>query len=260
MKRYVLILFALTLSQLAWSQDELPPISTDRPDQTESAVTVPVKTFQIESGFTFGWDENEGVKTKDLGYNGTLFRYGLLSRLEVRLGGGYGGLETTYESNDSTINTNGMLPMYLGLKWNILEGDGPIPTLAALTHVDIPPTAGKDFDIDGAVQNFLLAGSWQLSKVFSFGFNLGGLMNWKQSNWTTKYTASLSFGILKWMGGFVELYGFVPTGEYTRHSFDAGFVFPVRNNPQFDISGGMGISDSSTDGFGSVGFAWRIPR
>lgn len=260
MKRYLLFVFAILITQFVISQDELPPISTDRPDQTEGATTVPKKTFQIESGFIFGWDKNDGIKTQELGYNGTLLRYGIVNNFEARLGGGYAGFDVKDELTEQTSNISGMLPIYVGFKWTMLEGDGPIPTLGFLSHVDIPATGGKDFQETDVLQNFLLAGSWQLSKVFSLGFNFGGRMNWKQSDFTTKYTAALGFSIVKWMGGFVELYGFLPAGEFSDHRFDAGLVFPVRNNLQFDISGGMGISKNSPDGFASVGFSWRIPR
>lgn len=260
MKRFAAIILSLAFALPLLAQDENPPMVTDRPDQTESAVTVPQKTFQIESGFAFGYRNKDGIETKDLGFNGTLFRYGALKRFEVRLGFGFAGLETTDALTEETTKLSGMLPLAIGLKWNFLEGDGPIPTLAFLTAVDIPSLASDDFNDGNVLQRIILAGSWDLSKTFSLGFNFGTIADWKQSDFTTLYSTALGMSIVKWLGAFVEFYGFLPAGEYSDHRFQAGFTFPVRHNLQFDITGGLGISKNSPDGFAGFGFAWRIPR
>ena len=260
MKKIFILLISFFLVMPLFAQDDHPPIVTDRPDQTESAMTVPLKTLQIESGFTFGWNEKDGIETKELGFLNALLRCGVLKRLEVRLGAAFAGLDTKDAITDETTQKSGMLPLAVGLKWNMLYGDGPIPTLAFLTAVDIPPLASKDFDDGNVLHRIVLAGSWELSKTFGLGFNFGTIADWKQSDFTTLYTTSLGISILKWLGAFVEFYGFLPAGEYSDHRFDMGFTFPVRHNLQFDISGGMGISKNSPDGFASFGFAWRIPR
>lgn len=251
---------AIIIVQISIAQNEEPVMITDRPDQTESAIIVPHKRLQIESGFTFGWNEYDGISSKNLGFNSTLLRYGIHPRLELRMGVAYAGYEEEYEESDHTTKYNGFAPLVIGLKWNFLEGDGPIPTMALLSHIDIPAIASDDFNDGNVLQNIVLAGSWELSSVFSFGFNFGTRVDWKQSDFTTIYTTSLGMGITKWLGAFVEFYGFLPDGEYSDHRFDMGFTFPVRHNLQFDVSGGMGISKNSPDGFAGFGFAWRLPR
>ena len=120
MIRLLIVALTLFLAYPLISQDDHPPIVTDRPDQTESAVTVPHKTLQIESGFTFGWNEKDGIETKDLGYNSTLLRWGVLSRLELRLGAAYAGLETKDQLADTSTKLSGMAPLAVGFKWNML--------------------------------------------------------------------------------------------------------------------------------------------
>lgn len=260
MKRFLLIAIALLLVFPVIAQDDYPPIVTDRPDQTESAITVPMKTLQIESGFQFSWRDKEGVETKDLGFNSTLLRYGVLKRLEVRLGAAYAGFEETDAVTEEKTTLNGFAPLALGIKWNMLEGDGPIPTLAFLTSVDIPALASDDFNDGNVLQKILLAGSWQLSNTFGLGMNFGTIADWKQSDFTTIYSVSLGASILKWLGAFIEYYGFAPAGEYSDQRVNGGFTFPVRNNLQFDIYGGTGVSENSPNAFAGFGFAWRIPR
>jgi len=260
MRQIVLIIMSLLISQVIIAQDDNPPLVTDRPDRTESAITVPQKTFQIESGFNFGWDENEGYSTKELGFNGTLLRYGILKRFEARVGIGYAGLEKLDQTTDEKTTLDGFVPLVIGFKWNILHGDGPIPTIGFLSHIDIPQAASKDFNDGNVLHNIILAGSWKLSNTFNLGFNIGSRIDWKEYNFTTLYTTSLGINLAKWLGAFVEFYGFLPAGEYSDNRFDMGFTFPVRHNLQFDISGGLGISKNSPDGFASFGVSWRIPR
>lgn len=260
MKHLLLIIISIFVVHTAFSQNDTIPLVTDRPDRTESAMTVPRKSLQIESGFTFGWDKQEDISTKDISYNSTLFRYGLNRRLEFRAGLAFAGVDKDNEISTEKTTKNGILPLVLGFKWNILYGDGPIPTLAILSHVDIPPAASKDFSDGNVLQTVNFAGSWVLSRVFSFGFNVGSLIDWKESDFTSFYTASLGISIIKWMGAYIELYSFLPAGEYSKHSFDMGLIFPVRHNLQFDVSGGMGLSDNALDGFASCGVSWRIPN
>jgi hypothetical protein len=260
MKYFIPILFAVITFQNTHAQDELPSIVTDRPDQTESSVTVPHKILQIETGFTYGWDKQDGIASKDLGYNGTLLRWGVLKRFEIRLGAAYAGYEQKDDMTDTKTTLSGFAPLSVGFKWNFLYGNGPIPTLALISSVDIPALASGDFSDGNALQKIIIAGSWDLSRTFSLGINLGTIADWEQSDFTAFYTTSLGISITSWMGAFAELYSFHPEGEYSDHRFDAGFTFPVRNNLQFDISGGMGISKNSPDGFAGLGLSWRIPK
>ncbi len=260
MGKYLLTIISLLFIHSAFAQDEYPPIVTDRPDQTQSAVTVPLKTLQIESGFHFSWRDKEGVETKNLGFNSTLLRWGVLKRLEIRLGAAYAGFEQTDIKTEETTSLSGMAPLVIGIKWNVLEGDGPIPTLAFLTSVDIPALASNDFNDGEVLQKILMSGSWVLSNTFSLGLNFGTIADWKNSDFTTMYSASLGIGIVKWLGAFVEYYGFAPAGEYSDQRINGGFTFPVRNNLQFDIYGGTGVSKNSPNAFAGFGFSWRIPR
>ncbi|HKY61551.1 MAG TPA: transporter, partial [Gemmatimonadota bacterium] len=60
------------------------PLVTDRPDFTESAVTVPRGDVQLESGYTFTRSDEEDEHS--LGE--VLARIGLVERLEARIGFG----------------------------------------------------------------------------------------------------------------------------------------------------------------------------
>ena len=102
MKKHILItLFLISVSILIIAQDQkpraanvapgwdVPDLVTDRPDQTESSLTVPRKTFQIETGFVFEKFNYDQYEFENWGIATTLIRYGLLDNLELRLGSNY---------------------------------------------------------------------------------------------------------------------------------------------------------------------------
>jgi hypothetical protein len=76
MKYWVLLLTFTIISTGLFSQD-LPDITTDRPDQSESSSTVPKKTLQIETGFVLQGDKTTTTDTRNLDFFNTLFRYGV---------------------------------------------------------------------------------------------------------------------------------------------------------------------------------------
>src|SRR4051812_14167953 len=64
---------------------DLPPIATDRPDQTESPYIVPTGMLQIETGYWVENDKDKETKTKNRAYNTSLIKLGLSSQLELRV-------------------------------------------------------------------------------------------------------------------------------------------------------------------------------
>src|SRR6185436_9754810 len=96
-------------------------IDTDRPDQTESAVTVPIHFFQAEFGFN---KENTFGRNYDLIHPTGLLKYGL-KKFEFRV-------EFTCRSSYEHLIpdpkwTTGFDPIELGFKWALCEEKGVLP-------------------------------------------------------------------------------------------------------------------------------------
>ena len=79
------IMWALLFFELALLSQSEVPLITDRPDQTESAVTVPKKSLQIETGAVYEFDRIGSTEIRSLHFAKTLFRYGVTDCLELRL-------------------------------------------------------------------------------------------------------------------------------------------------------------------------------
>jgi hypothetical protein len=98
----------------------VPDLVTDRPDQTESSVTVPHKSLQIETGFVFERFIHDDYTFDNYGIASTLFRYGLLKNMELRLASNYQYSEL--KTTGSTIDT---IQQGMGHYWQVLKYTSP---------------------------------------------------------------------------------------------------------------------------------------
>lgn len=256
MKIKLIVLFTLA-TLVAKAQDTIPELITDRPDQTESAAVVPLGALQIETGYILEVDENQYFDLKSTTFNTTLLRYGLLDNFELRMGLAF--LEQEYTGFGTNINS-GLTPLYTGFKIKISNEQGWIPEMAFLGSLTLPVTAGDDFKPEYAAPAMRFAFAHTLSDHFSFGYNLGA--EWSGESALPYYYYSIALGMSfgEHTGMFVETYGYVPEGEEIMPMMDAGLTYLLRDNLQFDISGGIGLNDDAPDYFISAGLSFRIPR
>ena len=104
MKKIILLLIWIPF--LAFSQ-EIEPIQTDRPDQTETPYLVPKKMFQVENGFSF---QKNNANSKTLTLPSSLWKYGVNDNFELRL-----ITEFVLEKFGSET-TSGLNPILIGCK------------------------------------------------------------------------------------------------------------------------------------------------
>lgn len=76
--KFLILFFLITYTSNLFSQDS-EPLVTDRPDATESSVTVGDGTLQIETGFIFEDYTSSSIDytQQDFHIATTLFRYGI---------------------------------------------------------------------------------------------------------------------------------------------------------------------------------------
>jgi len=114
------IIFLLFISNSLFAQDD---IVTDRPDATESALTIPFKSMQIETGITYSSEQN----TENYTLPEYLIRIGISKFLELRL-------EHSFYKNIG-INKMSNSDIFLGFKAQILKKEQF--NLAFLSHVNL---------------------------------------------------------------------------------------------------------------------------
>lgn len=247
---------------IAVAADDPPPLTTDRPSQSDASTLVPPGYFQSEMGYTYTRDDTAGTTTKNHSAPNLVLRYGLLEKLEIRFGwNGY------FWNNPNPGNTQGGSgDGQVSAKVYLWQESGWLPETTLLAGTTLP--FGKDaFTSNRSDPFFRFLMTHSLPGGFSIGSNLG-------VTWTTQangiaekdtvadfiYTALLGYALTPAVDGYVEFYGSIPLEEKEdRHGFDAGIAWRILPTVQVDLFGGVGLNDAALDAFISAGLSFRLP-
>ena len=241
-----------------------PELITDRPDQTESTAIVGRGVVQIETGALLERDESDTLVEESTELAGTLVRWGLSERFELRFGFA-GFLKQDTETPFGRSHDEGLGDAELGFKLRLREGDGKSPALALIAATSLP--VGEDgFTSDRFDPIVRLSVSHDLASGAGFGWNLGYRRESTPTFFDTEhqdfffYTASLALPVGDRWGTFFELFGDIATGGdgEDAHSFDTGITFLLTDDVQLDTFAGGGITDEAPDTFLGVGISWRL--
>lgn len=242
---------------------------TDRPDFTESTLTIPRGRFQLEAGYTFTSDKEDGVRAKDHTFPELLLRVGLVDDVELRIGwSGWSLSREEFRERNEVGRTvkmhtrdNGGTDMNVGFKFHLLDRDGWAPDFAVLVGADLPTGAsGKTSgDVD---PNLGLLWAYDLSDDMSLAGNVNFAVPTSEKGrfFQTSASVSLGYSLTDDLGAYFEYYGFYNNDRNTdaAHYANGGFTYLITDNFQFDVRVGAGLNEEADDLFVGTGFAWRF--
>lgn len=244
MRRLIWILILTALNNVINAQE----IVADRPDQTESSTTIPLKSFQMEFGFGSGNYNNEKI----LLIPSSLLRYGLWNGIELRLAEQVARIA----KNANSENKLGLSDMELGLKIQILKNENINTQLAIVSHFVIPTGTSDLTNIYFGTIN-KLAVSHSLTEHLDLGYNLGyNYLGLGKGDLT--YSLALGIGLSDKIGMYLETYGEYSDLRQINSNLDGGFTYLLKKNLQLDFSIGIGINQKMN--YFSLGFSWNINR
>jgi hypothetical protein len=254
------VLLALAVQPAVAAQRPAPPLVTDRPDQTESALVVPRGAAQLELGNAHA--SGGGFRLVNLG--AALLRVGIARPLELRLG--FAGWNRADPDGAPTVH--GLGDLDVGTKVVLREGRGLSPAVAVMGSVTLP-TGHESFRASGPDPAIRASLAHELPAGLAFGYNVGAA-------WTTEtdgagnesvrrdlfYTVTLGRALVPRLAGFIEGFGLLDAdnGRPTWHALDGGFTFALRPNLQLDAAAGVGLTDATDDWFVGAGISVRVPR
>ena len=235
---------------------------TDRPDATESAVTVPRGSLQMEFGTLWFRDRPPGARLSALEAPGTLVRMGLREPFELRLAwSGWG--RTIVEDGSERIRTAGFADPELGAKWHVLGHRGT--DVALIGHVTLP-VGDEAVGARGADPALVLAVAHDFGAGVGFGWNVGySVVTVEHPAGGTRtlgrwnYSGSLGFTLAPRWGAFVEVFGDVAGSDRgpSAHLVQGGVAWRPVPLVQIDTAAGAGLNAGAPDRLVTLGLSFR---
>jgi len=244
-------------------------MSTDRPDQTESAYTVDAGHFQVEMDFVsavFDRDRSGGgdLRTTIWGIAPLNLKLGLLNNVDVQF-----VLDTYVHSRveDRAAGTvdkaSGFGDLQTRLKINLWGNDDGKTALAIMPFVKWPLSASslRNGKTEGGVIIPLaveLPRGWTTTLMTEFDF----VRNAANDGYDTEFVNSITFAhdIVGNLGGYVEFFSVVSTARDSKWQgqVDAGFTYAINDNTVLDFGCNFGVTKSAPDFNPFIGLSWRF--
>lgn len=247
----------------AWPAQGQDEMITDRPDQSESTAIVGRGVFQLETGITIERDESALVVQENREWAGSLLRWGLSERFELRFGfTGY--TEAVTEVADGKTTASGLGDAELGFKLRLRDGQGRSPAIAFLAATTLP-VGEEGLSSERYDPTVRFAFDHELGDALGLGWNVGyrresapGPAGVEHQDYVL-YSASLGISAGERWGTYFELFGDVAAGGSGEdsHSFDTGITYLLTPDLQLDLEAGLGLNGAAPDTFFGFGVSWR---
>ncbi len=247
-------------------------VVTDRPDFTEASSTVGTGIAQLETGYTFVYDDEAGERLEGHSAPETLLRLGLTDHVELRLFWNY--LWETTSGAAGTSSRDGATDFSIGTKLDMWKQVCFVPEMAVVVAMTVP-TGGRGFtsqDVQAGV-NWLY--SWELAGGFSLGGSTGyttaselievpapivGTIEVPDDHNLFNQSIALGIPLTDVLGMYIEYFGLFTDGRVsdTPANFaNGGFTLLTSPDVQLDWRAGVGLNSSADDFFTGAGITIR---
>ncbi|MBB5034439.1 transporter [Prosthecobacter vanneervenii] len=217
------------------------PLSTDRPDQTESACTVPKGWFQVESNLvSFSRTRQAGERSDDTSFCDFIFKYGVTHNTDLQVGWAPRLLHRSQDADSVLIGKNsGSGDLYLRMKTNLVGNDEGPYAIALLPWVKAP-TATKGLGNQcweyGLTinQELDIGGGWELGSSIFLSM---AVTDHQTRYFEPAFTIAIGRDLTEKIGFYVETYQgwLTDEGRYWQSSLDGGFTYMVTPDLKFDV-------------------------
>lgn len=215
-------------------------LSPDRPDTTESPITVESGRFQIESSL-WAFAKDGSSETWSIGE--TNLKMGLTNSNDLQL-----VLRPWIHEQADGQTSEGFGDIELRLKHNLWGNDGGKTAGALMPYISIPSqTAVSSGEWEGGL---IFPVSFELTETLDFGLQIETARVWDSDSaayeWDFLHSAVLGISLTDSVGMFIEYVGVAGDGDYEANAF-VGFTWAVSENLQWDIAVGAGLNDAAED-------------
>ena len=212
------------------SRELLRDLAPDRPDTTESPITVDAGHFQIESSFfDYGHERRAGVKEEVFTFGAVNLKAGLLNNVDLQfVFDSYTEVRTRESGRTETVE--GFSDLQFRLKINLWGNDGGRTAFAFFPFVKVPTGSALSNDyVEGGV---ILPFAIELNDRFSLGlmFETDFVRDEENGGYEAEFvhTAVLGVGLTDALGAYLEYVGVAGSSHFDyQASLSAGLTFSL---------------------------------
>lgn len=225
----------------------LRPLSTDRPDTTESPYTVDAGHVQVETSF-FDYTRSDGGSFEAWSVLATNFKIGLTNDTDIQL-----VFEPYVREELDGDRASGLGVTQVRLKINLWGNDGGDTALAIMPFVQLP-TSDDEFGATDHLEGGLiipyaiaLPNDWNLGLMAEFDAVRDSADDGYELQLV--HTATVGRNITEALGGYVEYIGITDTEDGTGYVslLGTGLTYGVNENVQLDLGINVGLSSEADD-------------
>jgi hypothetical protein len=241
------------------------PIVTDRPDFTESSVTVGYGVVQLETGYTYTFDDDGSSSTRSHSYPESLLRVGMFADwFEFRVDWNYAE-ERVNEFGDGITSNSGAEDLGLGVKLALTPQECILPETAIILQMTVP-SGSTAFTADEVLPGVNYLYGWDINDCWSTGGStqlnraVDDVTGDAYVEFAQSWTVNRSF-FEEHLVGFAEWYVLAPCSADTNHNqhyANGGFSVRLSDDVQWDVRAGGGLNDAADDFFAGTGLSIRF--
>ncbi len=242
------------------AEDSLRDLETDRPDATESPVTVDKGHFQLESSFfSFNRDDVGGMRTETWGVAESNIKYGLSDVMDLQLVFTPYVRETVRTAGGAKSTVEDFSDLTIRLKYNLWGNDEGTTAFGLMPVVKVPTQTAVS---NGRWEGGLIAPfSWRAGE--RWGLGLQGQLDRVYDeddgdmDWEFSHTVVLGFDVTERFGFYIEYLGIAGDRPYDS-IFSGGVTYGLSEFVQLDAGTLIGLNEEAEDTTLFTGISWKF--
>ena len=204
--------------------------------------------IQLENSLAL---RNETKTTNTIILPNTLFKMGILEKLEFRF-----GLE--HQLVHIETQQNGFNPFIVGFKTKLWKEYKALPEAALVAQTTIPKWATHEFQQDHWAPELQVLLQGNYTESFSMNYNFGTKWDGFTSNPFYTYKITAGYMLTKKWCLYAEVFGHQHVESPSHVSYNNGLMFQINENMMLDVSGGLGINKEAPRSFCALIFSFRL--
>lgn len=245
------------------------PLSTDRPDKTESAYTVDAGHFQLEMDvLTYSYDrhnvDRSGVRTETVNIAPLNLIVGVRNNVDLQfIATPYTSVRQKNRSTGGVKKKRGFNDLFIRSKINVWGNDRGRTALAIMPVVKVP--TNQDGLGNNSVEGGLIV-PLAIELPYDWGMGLMTEVDFIRDDIGASYhpefinTVTFAHDIVGNLGGYVEFFSLVNEQDTSNWvgTLDFGFTYGLSDDIQLDGGVNIGLTRSADDWNPFLGISWRF--